>query len=181
MLLGALIGVLWAYRRDPLRRLRRTGSVALVLLPFLMRFRPPNASFWYHGGLSALAIIASMLVFGAVFGDPLLGRLLTIRPLMLAGRLSYAIYLWHLPILVAVARHGKGQTPRVQYSIAAALTMGAATMSWFAVESPARRLRQRLKRHDDRVKVAQQAPWRPLAVGSAAIAVTMTLAALNVT
>lgn len=58
------------------------------------------------------------------------------------GRLSYSLYLWHLPIISLVFSKVSG-TPKVLGLIAIALTLGAAALSYFFVERPLLRLRRR--------------------------------------
>ena len=87
-------------------------------------------------GGTALAIIAGM---GA---DPLrlsVGRLLSLRPMLLIGDRSYAFYLWHWPVLI-LAGHYAGHT--FSFSAKLVLVAGAFLLScasYALVENPIHR------------------------------------------
>jgi peptidoglycan/LPS O-acetylase OafA/YrhL len=88
---------------------------------------------------TALAAVASFLVVGAAVlplrHGPLV-RALDWRPLALVGVGSYSLYLWHLPIVEALARHGA-------LLWAVPLSLVAALVSYRLVEAPFLRLRRR--------------------------------------
>ena len=56
---------------------------------------------------------------------------LMFRPLVATGRISYGLYLWHVPVGVWIVNHGIGSP-----LLALLLTFLAATLSWRCVESP---------------------------------------------
>jgi peptidoglycan/LPS O-acetylase OafA/YrhL len=88
---------------------------------------------------TAWAAIASFLVVGGA-ALPLrhgpVVRALDWRPLALVGVASYSLYLWHLPIVDALARHSA-------LVWAAPLSLLVAFVSYRAVEEPFLRLRRR--------------------------------------
>jgi peptidoglycan/LPS O-acetylase OafA/YrhL len=52
---------------------------------------------------TAFALLAGIFVVCAVSGDTVVARGLSVRPMVFLGRISYSLYLWHLPLLVAFA------------------------------------------------------------------------------
>ncbi|MGW4894865.1 acyltransferase family protein [Kitasatospora sp. NPDC004240] len=83
------------------------------------------------------------------------GRLLATRPLRAAGRLSYAWYLWHWPVLtIAQARYGALPWPSL-----VALTAASAVPAWLTL-----RLVEQPLRYG-----SSPAPRRGLAVGASAL------------
>lgn len=90
--------------------------------------------------LVSLALIASLAAPGAE--DRGVGRPLSWRPVVYVGELSYAIYLWHFPLL-ALFRNTDLPRP-LGVSIALALTLLAAVASRHIVEAPFLRLKDRL-------------------------------------
>jgi peptidoglycan/LPS O-acetylase OafA/YrhL len=61
-------------------------------------------------------------------------RMLLALPLYL-GKVSYGIYLWHLPVLILLARHTQ-LAPLTALSIAVIATVGLAALSWHCIERP---------------------------------------------
>lgn len=93
--------------------------------------------------LYALAAFALLLPLTLGSGG-LIGRLLSSAPLRLLGQLSYGVYLWHLPLLLAIQR-GLGQHTFgghfVELFVLTGLAATAvAALSWFGMERPLLRL-----------------------------------------
>ena len=86
---------------------------------------------------AAAAAIAGMRDYAAG-----LARLLTLRPVVWVGERSYAIYLWHLPLITFAIERGYG---RKGILAAWALTALAAAVSWRLVEQPCLRLKERFE------------------------------------
>lgn len=87
-------------------------------------------------GLTALpAVIGSALVIGAgLYGPAPAARLLSLGPVVLTGKMSYSIYLYHWPLL-ALATYSLGRAPDA--AEAALLVAGGlvlAALSWRLVE-----------------------------------------------
>jgi peptidoglycan/LPS O-acetylase OafA/YrhL len=109
-------------------------------------------------GLAAVVILAGcLMVLGMVRGQGgAWGRLLEARPLRLLGTYSYAIYLWHQPVILWLTAMGLSAAvlPRVAGSdlpgllllgaVAAAASLGLALLSWRLVEGPAAQIKERL-------------------------------------
>jgi peptidoglycan/LPS O-acetylase OafA/YrhL len=58
------------------------------------------------------------------------------------GKRSYAIYLWHFPLISLAIQHGYGRLGKVA---AVALAVLAAALSWRLVEQPFLRLKKRFE------------------------------------
>jgi hypothetical protein len=59
------------------------------------------------------------------------------------GRISYAIYLWHMPVLLVIGQH-LAPPKALAAPLGISLTFVFATASYFLIEQPARRLRDAL-------------------------------------
>ncbi len=69
-----------------------------------------------------------------------IGSALATRPMRLLGQLSYGIYLWHLPLMIAIARALHLKIFQGSFAVLYLLTAGSAVMvaaaSWFGMERP---------------------------------------------
>lgn len=98
-----------------------------------------------------LAAAATLLLLPAVFphGGGLARQLLATRLLTWLGLVSYGIYLWHRPVLDEIDARwfaGVHPTPWVCLEVAAIvvpLTVAGAALSYYVVERPALRLKDR--------------------------------------
>lgn len=91
--------------------------------------------------LPLIALASGVLVLLADTAGPRLGAHPAIRALAALGLVSYAAYLWNLPIQIWI---GDPHT-LVGGVLGASLTLLAATLSWWLVERPLLRLRHRLR------------------------------------
>lgn len=89
-------------------------------------------------GMSAIAVAAAVLLAGLRQGSPLT-KMFTLAPLVFTGRISYGLYLWHLPILAVVPT----RFPQASNVILFALSYCAAVASFFIVERPFLKLKNR--------------------------------------
>jgi peptidoglycan/LPS O-acetylase OafA/YrhL len=66
-------------------------------------------------------------------------------PIVWVGRVSYGIYLFHFPIFQWI-QHERWTSKPKEYAVEYALTAAIVTVSWFLVERPALRLKNRRAR-----------------------------------
>lgn len=108
-------------------------AMALVLLREGMAF---------PGAAALLPCLGAALVIWAGEGGGQPGklfRLLSSRPLVFVGLISYSLYLWHWPIIVFAKHLTNGALGLPLQAAILALTFGAAILSWRYVEQPLRR------------------------------------------
>jgi peptidoglycan/LPS O-acetylase OafA/YrhL len=145
LLFGAALAMIWPSRgltkrvtpgaRNILDGLGVLGLVGIVLL--IWRTTQYTA-FLYKGGLVLLSISTVLVIFACAHPASRFGRALGCTPLRWLGVRSYAIYLWHEPIIVLT-------TPATQHTVQplrAILQIGAtvaiSALSWKYVEEPIR-------------------------------------------
>jgi peptidoglycan/LPS O-acetylase OafA/YrhL len=96
----------------------------------------------FPGFAAMLPCVGAALVIAAGVGGPSTGgRILSLRPLVWTGLISYSLYLWHWPILVfgrLIANHKLNAVERCSLIV---LIFIAAWLSWRFVESPFRNVR----------------------------------------
>lgn len=136
-------------------------AAAAILVPDfgIGQPRPEWAHLYYSLGLPIIALsTASIIGYLITRQGGRIDRALSVRPLAYTGKISYGMYLWHYPIILAV-KIAMNPDPTVLLAIALALTYVAAGLSWKLVEAPLQgRYHHRLKavpapRHEARLPV----------------------------
>jgi len=117
----------------PAPRWLRSGAIASGLaLVALAATLTAGSAFLYLGGFTLVAALSAAVVAFAVHapGVPLLSW----RPLSGLGRISYGVYLWHLPLFVLVDTCAPPFLGRDAAKIALAIAVAAASFRW--IERP---------------------------------------------
>ena len=118
---------------------------------------------YYRGGSLLVALVAAGLIATVErVPDGPVARLLAWRPLVLVGVISYGLYLWHWPVVVATAPADPAADTLPLVPLRLALTFGLAAVMFVAIERPIR---------EGRLPVMRRSSWRTLAASAAAIAV----------
>lgn len=167
LLLGAGAAIIWRERmtpralRSPLAAWACVGGLGSLILA-----AEPSTTFWY---MSA-ALLSTLLVLGLLSGPAAtdgatascrvgaaLNVILAARPLAYTGKISYGIYLFHVPIYYLLWTYAPRLTPAAYWSAVLILSAGAAAASWELMES---RLLRSSGRHadpqDDWVRLRRQ-------------------------
>lgn len=93
----------------------------------------------YRGGLVVVALAVAVVLAHVVLmpgGWP--ARALSVRPLVLIGRISYGIYLWHWPMFIALNADRTGRHGVELFVLRSLATFGVAMVSYLLVERPVR-------------------------------------------
>jgi peptidoglycan/LPS O-acetylase OafA/YrhL len=96
-------------------------------------------------GFPLIALLATLTVLGVVVSPAsVLGRLVSNRCLVWLGRISYGLYLWHLPVFLETQLR---QLPFwKELSVELSLTFAFVLASYYALERPLLRLKTRFVR-----------------------------------
>jgi peptidoglycan/LPS O-acetylase OafA/YrhL len=138
LMLGALLALDFFadIRRPALRELCAAAGLAILIFA-IVTGETTAWSHWRHA--LAPCIAAMLLIHSAASAPTRLSRVLSLRPIVFIGLISYSLYLWHMPV------HVLGQ-----YYFILPLTMGQqlalfvaifalSVLSWRFVELPVRR------------------------------------------
>jgi peptidoglycan/LPS O-acetylase OafA/YrhL len=120
-----------------------------------------NSGVAFPGFAVVPTIIGSVLLIAAgLYGATPVSRLLSLRPVVLTGKMSYSIYLYHWPML-ALATYWLGRAPDAAEAAALVLaSLVLAALSWSLVE-------QKLTRRLGLYEMAPSALFRRTATASA--------------
>jgi peptidoglycan/LPS O-acetylase OafA/YrhL len=160
----------------PLPRSVRAGRVALVvgLVAIAASARILSNGVPFPGATAAWPVMASA---AAIWGGSAIGsswtRILAVRPVQFVGDVSYAIYLWHWPLIV-LAPYALGHaltTPARVAILGATVILAAASTRW--IENPIRFAGRRAGR--------PLAVGRTMALGASGMAIVVALAATGLT
>ncbi|HMD32221.1 MAG TPA: acyltransferase, partial [Candidatus Acidoferrales bacterium] len=169
-----LVGVLIALEvfpeiSSPLARNLAAGGGLALISASVLRYSPALP----FPGIAALAPCAgaALVILSGRTGTSAVGRLLSLRPVVFVGLISYSLYLWHWPIIVFQGMESvtaSGLSARAAKLISIAVSFAVATLSWKFVEMPFRQSGVRLSR-PALFKLASTAAALVAAIGLATI------------
>ena len=116
---------------------------ASILLLSVLSFNR-ESPFLYMGGFTLIAILASVLIFHAVDQGGERELYFDWAILRWLGKISYGLYLWHMPIFSLVSTRSEIESSLWQATIAFISLIILTLLSWYLVERPFLRLKVRL-------------------------------------
>lgn len=121
----------------PILQLAGVAGMALMMAPIFLidaasAFPLPAALPSVLGAMLAISARASWIN----------RNVLSLKPLVFVGKVSYSFYLWHWPLLAFLHILYGGDAPRPMYFAAIALSFAAAVASYYFIEQPFRRSRR---------------------------------------
>jgi peptidoglycan/LPS O-acetylase OafA/YrhL len=145
LLFGAALAMVWPSRQltgdvsDNARRLLDTlGVVGLVGIGLLMWRTTQYSAFLYRGGLVLLSLATVLVIVAASHPATWVGKALGWGPLRWIGLWSYAIYLWHYPIIVLTTPTLTHGVDKMRVLVQVVAIVGIAALSWQFIETPIR-------------------------------------------
>jgi len=152
LLLGVALGAVQLGRPSPTARrgvAAAGAALGAVLLGVFAWVGDESAAFMPRYGFLLVAVGAALLIAG-IDHLGLLRRLLSTRPVVGLGLVSYGVYLWHWPVIIVLdsARTGLADGSVGLIALQLGVTMALSLASYFLVERPIRAgaLRRRLGR-----------------------------------
>ncbi len=165
LLLGACVA-LEATVAD-LPRITRECLSILAIATLALTVGLYDAHVPYPGVATLAPCLATAILLSTSRQQPtLVGKLLSARPLVFTGLVSYSLYLWHLPILLLLPYYSLEKLRAPELAGLLALSYVAAVITWKYIEQPVRH--RALLRSDRRFALtAAAASVALLAVGLA--------------
>lgn len=141
--LGALIATAFFYKNDYVEAIRNKvviselmSAVGLFLILYATVVFDKNVPF---PGFSALVpTVGTGLIIVFSSQQTIVGKVLSLRPVVLIGLISYSLYLWHNPMFVFARYYMIDEPSKQLYLILSVLSFVFAYLSWRFVEAPFR-------------------------------------------
>ncbi|MFV0495123.1 acyltransferase family protein [Mycobacterium sp.] len=142
------------------RRVARLTPIAgLAALAVMAHHANGNSAEFRHGLLTVVALAAAFVVAPVALEQRgAVARLLSWRPLVWLGTISYGIYLWHWPVFLLLNGERTGWSGGALFAVRCAATVAVAAVSFWVIEEPIRNWRP------------EGVPLLPLAAATAASA-----------
>jgi len=137
LLIGALLALTIEHLVVPHRLAQILGGLglaAIALSVFVLSETTPHA-----GTATLLATLGTAAIIVACNNQyTLIGRTLSLRPVVWVGLISYSLYLWHWPVLVFARIQAPSELSPLMLAALLVLSGALAWFSWWYVESPFR-------------------------------------------
>ncbi|HEY2446560.1 MAG TPA: acyltransferase family protein [Rhizomicrobium sp.] len=138
LMLGALIGLGALPNPKSAVVSDLLASLGLILIAGSVLAFTPETSF--PGWLALVPTLgAALVIHGANPESTLTGKVLSARPLVWIGLISYSLYLWHWPVFVFATYVGFTEPSGIGSVTLISLSVVLAAISWRFVEQPLRR------------------------------------------
>ena len=121
------------------------GWVAAAFLLACLPFATQEGPFVYWGGFIAIDLACAVLILAILDGRWGGRHLFELKPFVALGVVSYAFYLWHLPVFFAVRYFDSDWNDVVRVVVATGVTLALTIASWFLLERPLTRWGKRLE------------------------------------
>ena len=119
---------------------RWLAPVAIIAIVSCSVGFPSSGGPAFSGWLAPFAVLSAALVVGLQVPGPC-RRLLSVRPLVWLGKVSYGLYLVHWPVFVLLRQHGWDTTSWGGAVVALGITMVITAASFLLLERPVRSAR----------------------------------------
>lgn len=122
------------------------GCLALVMLLYMANLSPVLAGYPDEQALVVCLATGVLITLGRFFPQCFSSKLLSVKPIVFIGLLSYSLYIWHWVIFSLLRYQNSEETLAIQL-FAYGVTFVLAYLSWRFIEKPAHHLRHTLFRY----------------------------------
>lgn len=132
---GAIIAINGLF--SPLRKFKFSGLAGMLLI--ILSYALDSDAFTHPGYVTLLPVIGAMLIIGANDESSVSYKILSFKPFVFIGVISYGVYLWHQPILSFVRLSSYAQPSWYVLLAFGLLSIPIAYASYLMIEKPFRR------------------------------------------
>ncbi|MGX7068391.1 acyltransferase family protein [Gemella bergeri] len=115
--------------------------ISIISLIVVMLYTSEYNIWLYRGGFLLVAVLCLVVIISTGRQHTFMSKILSFKPIVFIGKISYSLYLWHFPILVLTTPVSEIGSPKIFYVILRiVLTFIVATASYILIETPIRKL-----------------------------------------
>lgn len=138
LMVGSILALYWERLPKAATSINHGLSVAgLTMITFASLTLTPTSDFPGYNALYP-AVGSALLIYSGKANPGLVNKLLSLRPFVFIGLISYSLYLWHWPVFVFLRYTATELTPLIQF-LAIAVSVLLGYLSWRFVETPFRK------------------------------------------
>ena len=120
---------------------RVVSLISIAALITIMIYTSEYNTWLYRGGFLLVAILGIIIIISSGKQHTIMAKLLSFKPVVFIGKISYSLYLWHFPVLVLTTPVSEIGKPNIFFVVLRViLTFILAIISYALVETPIRKL-----------------------------------------
>ena len=135
LLIGAMFAYVYRHFQVPSKILNSVATLSFLGLVYI-KYVLDKSPFIFEMGWTIIALLAGFIILSVAEGAFFIQKVFTWRPLTMIGKVSYGLYLWHMPIFVLFGRHVTSGSRPLRLLIAIILACVVTSLSWFFIEKP---------------------------------------------
>jgi peptidoglycan/LPS O-acetylase OafA/YrhL len=135
LLIGAMFAYVYRHYQVPSKILNSVATLSFLGLVYI-KYVLDKSPFIFEMGWTIIALLAGFIILSVVEGVFFVQKVFTWRPLTIIGKVSYGLYLWHMPIFLLFGRHVTSGSRPLRLLIGIILASVVTSLSWFFIEKP---------------------------------------------
>ena len=142
LLIGAMFAYVYRHFQVPSKILNSVATLSLMGLVYI-KYVLDKSPFIFEMGWTIIALLAGFIILSVAEGVFFVQKVFTWRPLTMIGKVSYGLYLWHMPIFLLFGRHVTSGPRPLRLLIGIVIASVVTSLSWFFIEKPFLNLKNR--------------------------------------
>ena len=142
LLIGAMFAFVYRHFQVPSKILNPIATLSFLGLVYI-KYVLDKSPFIFEMGWTIIALFAGFIILSVAEGVFFIQKVFTWRPLTMIGKVSYGLYLWHMPIFLLFGWHVTSGSRPLRLLIGIILASVVTSLSWFFIEKPFLNLKNR--------------------------------------